>query len=176
MKWGFTKTRTKNKLSSKTKKKAKSFAFKRISTILNRRNRNNKNSIKIPRDWGNTGRKKYGQKISITDIWGKRENKDKTDPRPNTHKSVYSKRKFQNGGDSVTTVFNITPKPHNKSESKISLYAHTLHKDSKNLCKFIHKNRIYEFQSIPFGLKTAPRIFSKIIKAVLEPLRINRVV
>ena len=46
-----------------------------------------------------------------------------------------------------------------------------LHKDSKKYMCFEHNGTVYQYRSLPFGHSVAPRVFTKIMRAVLEPLR-----
>ena len=46
-----------------------------------------------------------------------------------------------------------------------------LHEDSRKFMTFDHRGVVYQYKSLPFGLSVAPRVFSKIMRTVLEPLR-----
>jgi len=54
---------------------------------------------------------------------------------------------------------------------KDAYYAVPIHKDSKKILRFNWDNQIYEFQCLPFGLCTAPRVFTKLMKVVVTYLR-----
>lgn len=45
-----------------------------------------------------------------------------------------------------------------------------IHPDSRDFLSFRNQRVIYRYCSLPFGLSSAPRIFSKIIKYAMEPL------
>lgn len=46
-----------------------------------------------------------------------------------------------------------------------------VHKDSKRYLRFLWEGKIFEFQCLPFGLCTAPWVFSKLMKPVAKRLR-----
>ena len=46
-----------------------------------------------------------------------------------------------------------------------------IHPDSRKFLSFSHKGTIYQYKSLAFGLSVAPRIFSKLMRYALEPLR-----
>jgi len=46
-----------------------------------------------------------------------------------------------------------------------------IHDESKKLLRFLWNDQLYEFNCLPFGLCTAPRIFTKILKPVFNRLR-----
>ena len=59
------------------------------------------------------------------------------------------------------------------STSKRRLYDHSgserrlfVHKDSRKVLQFLWRNKCYAFQGLCFGLNTAPRIFTKLLKPV----------
>ena len=54
---------------------------------------------------------------------------------------------------------------------KEAYYSVSLAPELRKYFRFIWKNRIFEFQSLPFGLCSAPRIFTKIMKPVVTSLR-----
>lgn len=47
-----------------------------------------------------------------------------------------------------------------------------IHPDSRKYLRFLFEGRIYEFNVLPFGLNTAPYIFTKIMKPVVQLLRL----
>ena len=46
-----------------------------------------------------------------------------------------------------------------------------LHKESQKYATFQFQGKFYQYKTIPFGLSSAPRIFSKIMKTALTPIR-----
>lgn len=46
-----------------------------------------------------------------------------------------------------------------------------IHEDSRKYLRFIFNDTLYEFNALPFGLNTAPYIFTKIMKPVVKLLR-----
>ena len=46
-----------------------------------------------------------------------------------------------------------------------------IHPESRKLLSFQHQDTIYQYRSLAFGLSVAPRVFSKLIRFALEPLR-----
>jgi hypothetical protein len=48
-----------------------------------------------------------------------------------------------------------------------------IHEDSKKYLTFQQRGRVYQYKSLPFGLSVAPRVFSKLMRYALEPLRIQ---
>ncbi|KAL1915028.1 uncharacterized protein VTP21DRAFT_7733 [Calcarisporiella thermophila] len=46
-----------------------------------------------------------------------------------------------------------------------------VHPKSRQYLSFKHRGETYSFKAMPFGLASAPRTFSKLMKDVLEPLR-----
>ena len=46
-----------------------------------------------------------------------------------------------------------------------------IHKDHKKFLRFEHRNELYEFNALPFGLTSAPFVFTKLLKPALTWLR-----
>lgn len=46
-----------------------------------------------------------------------------------------------------------------------------MHVDSRQYLRFIFEGRVMEFQCLPFGLSTAPRVFTKILHPIIAHLR-----
>ena len=46
-----------------------------------------------------------------------------------------------------------------------------IHKDFWKLLRYMWKERLFEFRCLPFGLSSAPRTFSKILKPVMALFR-----
>jgi hypothetical protein len=46
-----------------------------------------------------------------------------------------------------------------------------IHKDDKKFLRFVVDNEVYEFQVLPFGLSTAPRVFTRVVAALVAYLR-----
>ena len=46
-----------------------------------------------------------------------------------------------------------------------------IHDTSRKYLRFIFNDRLYEFNVLPFGLSTAPFVFTKIMKPVIKLLR-----
>ena len=54
---------------------------------------------------------------------------------------------------------------------KDAFYSIPIAKKSRKYLQFIYHNKLYQFCVIPFGISTAPRVFSKILKPVIALLR-----
>ncbi|KAG1453454.1 hypothetical protein G6F56_007571 [Rhizopus delemar] len=46
-----------------------------------------------------------------------------------------------------------------------------IHKDSRKYLSFLHQGMVYQYKSLPFGMSVAPRVFSKLMRFVIEPMR-----
>ncbi|KAG1449071.1 hypothetical protein G6F56_008758 [Rhizopus delemar] len=46
-----------------------------------------------------------------------------------------------------------------------------LHQKSRKYLTFLHQNKVYQYKTLAFGMSVSPRIFSKIMRYVIEPLR-----
>lgn len=46
-----------------------------------------------------------------------------------------------------------------------------IHKESRQFLSFRHHGEIFQYRSLPFGLSVAPRVFSKLMRFALTPLR-----
>ncbi|EIE78811.1 hypothetical protein RO3G_03516 [Rhizopus delemar RA 99-880] len=46
-----------------------------------------------------------------------------------------------------------------------------LHQQSRRFLTFLHQGTVYQYKSLAFGLSVAPRIFSKLMRYAVEPLR-----
>jgi predicted RNA binding protein YcfA (HicA-like mRNA interferase family) len=46
-----------------------------------------------------------------------------------------------------------------------------IHPESRKFLSFQHQDTIYQYRSLAFGLSVAPRVFSKLMRFALEPLR-----
>lgn len=49
-------------------------------------------------------------------------------------------------------------------DHKDAYFAVAIHDGYKKFLRFVFKNNIYEFQSLPFGLSTAPYLFIKLLR------------
>lgn len=56
-------------------------------------------------------------------------------------------------------------------DMKDAYFSIPIHHQHRKHLRFIWKNQRYEFQCLPFGLKSAPRIFTKCTKPVMSALR-----
>ena len=52
-----------------------------------------------------------------------------------------------------------------------AFYSIPIAKKSRKYLQFIYHNKLYQFCVLPFGISTAPRVFSKILKPVIALLR-----
>lgn len=59
-------------------------------------------------------------------------------------------------------------------DPKDAYFSIPIHHQHRNYQIFIWKNQRYEFQDLPFRLKSAPRIFTKCTKPVVSALRSHR--
>ena len=50
-----------------------------------------------------------------------------------------------------------------------------VHKQSQHYLRFIWQGQAYQFQALPFGLCTAPRVFTKLLKPVITFLRTRNI-
>lgn len=46
-----------------------------------------------------------------------------------------------------------------------------IQRDSRPYLSFLHKDIVYQYQTLPFGMSVALRIFSKLMRFVMEPIR-----
>lgn len=46
-----------------------------------------------------------------------------------------------------------------------------IHKDSRRYLSFRHQGMIFNYKSLPFGMSVAPRVFSKLMRYAMTPLR-----
>lgn len=58
-----------------------------------------------------------------------------------------------------------------KIDLKDAYHSITVATDSRDLLAFRHRNAFWRWNVLPFGLSTAPRLFTRILKAGLSPLR-----
>ena len=54
---------------------------------------------------------------------------------------------------------------------KDAYFSIPIHQQHRKYLRFLWKNQRYEFQCLPFGLKSAPRIFTKCTKPIMSALR-----
>jgi hypothetical protein len=55
-------------------------------------------------------------------------------------------------------------------------YLHVpIHKDHRRFLQFVYKETVYQFRCLPFGLSTAPRVFTRITKVIAAFLRQKQV-
>ena len=57
-----------------------------------------------------------------------------------------------------------------KIDLKDAFYSIPIAKKSRKYLQFIYHNKLYQFCVLPFGISTAPRVFSKILKPVIALL------
>ena len=50
-----------------------------------------------------------------------------------------------------------------------------VHEDTQPFLRFIWQGQTYQFQALPFGLSTAPRVFTKLLKPVVSSLRTQNI-
>ena len=58
-----------------------------------------------------------------------------------------------------------------KIDLKDAFYSIPITKKSRKYLQFIYHNKLYQFCVLPFGISTAPRVFSNILKPVIALLR-----
>lgn len=58
-----------------------------------------------------------------------------------------------------------------KLDLKDAYYAIPIHPSHRKYLRFVYRDRVYEFQCLPFGLSSAPPAFTKTLKPVLAVLR-----
>jgi hypothetical protein len=63
-----------------------------------------------------------------------------------------------------------------KIDLKDAYHSIIMNQDSRPLLAFQWKNKIFQWSRLPFGLSTAPYIFSRMLKLALSPLRAKGVV
>ena len=87
-------------------------------------------------------------------------------------KSVYPLRTFQNGGD--THASGPAKERRLLSEDRSKGYAYfnvPVWKNHQKFLRFVWKETMYEFACLPFGLSSAPRVVTKLMKPVVAQLR-----
>ena len=75
-------------------------------------------------------------------------------------------RKFQNGNSRVHQDL-----PDSRGMGLIDrpiarLPSHPIHPNSRKYLRFCHRSQVFQFTSLPFGLATAPQVFTMIVKEV----------
>lgn len=92
--------------------------------------------------------------------------------RPKFFEQVYCKRAFPDGKPQLPKdVF--TRRFYDKSsvDLKDAYLSVLVHESSRKFLRFIWKGACYQFKALPFGLCSAPRIFTKVLKPVAAFLR-----
>jgi len=56
-----------------------------------------------------------------------------------------------------------------KIDLKDAYFSVPLHPESKKVARFLWEGDLYEFQCLMFGLGSAPRVFSKLLKVPMSP-------
>ena len=88
-----------------------------------------------------------------------------------TFKQINSKSKIQDGEHFThKRHFETTQFPH-QNRSEDAFYSIPITKQSRKYLQFIYNKKVYQFCVLPFGISTAPQVFSKILKPVIAPLR-----
>ena len=62
-----------------------------------------------------------------------------------------------------------------KIDLKNAFYSIPIAKKSRKYLQFIYHNKLYQFCVLPFGISTAPRVFSKVLKPVIALLCTRRI-
>ena len=78
---------------------------------------------------------------------------------------------FPDEKHSLFKVSNSKRRLYDHPGSERSSFVSPVHKDSQKFLQFLWRNKCYTFQGLCFGLNTAPRIFTKILKPIAAFLR-----
>ena len=74
--------------------------------------------------------------------------------------SIHCLKSVHQKGDYMTTL-----------DLKDAYLSVPVHKDSQKFRQFLWRNKYYAFQGLCFGLNTAPRVFTKLLKTIAASLR-----
>ena len=84
--------------------------------------------------------------------------------RPKQAQHLPTCRKFQNG-NTIRTF--LIPGEWVSSINLADAYLHIpIHPNSRKYLRFCHRSQVFQFTSLPFGLATAPQVFTMIVKEV----------
>lgn len=76
--------------------------------------------------------------------------------------------------DSKTVQKLLTPNDYMATiDLKDAYFLIKVHKSHRKYLRFFFNNKIYEYTCMPFGLCSAPMVFTKLLKPVLQKLRLN---
>ena len=89
-----------------------------------------------------------------------------------TFKKIRSESKIQDGEHFTSERHFETKQFSHQNRLKRCFLQHLpIAKTSRKYLQFIYHNKLYQFCVLPFGISTAPRVFSKILKPVIALLR-----
>ncbi|CEG72507.1 hypothetical protein RMATCC62417_08056 [Rhizopus microsporus] len=75
---------------------------------------------------------------------------------------------LQNGRYSSTTGHRRRRRPHDLKDAYVVV---PMHEEPRPFLSFLHKDIVYQYRSLAFGLSVSPRVFSKLMRYAMEPLR-----
>ena len=87
--------------------------------------------------------------------------------RPKQAQHLPTCRKFQNGNTRVHQDLSDSRGNWVSSIDLLDAYLHIpIQPNSRKYLRFCHKSQVFQFTSLPFGLATAPQVFTMIVKKV----------
>ena len=84
--------------------------------------------------------------------------------------SFHSIRSFQNGRHSPSTRSTSASRLAGKMDLKGAYFVIPIWKEQRKYLRFVWKSTLPEFAFLPFGLATAPRLFTKVMKPIVALL------
>ena len=87
--------------------------------------------------------------------------------RPQQAQDFSTRRKVQNGNSKESIRTSLIPGEWVSSIDLSDAYLHIpIHPNSRKYLRFCYKAQVFQFTSLPFGLATAPQVFTMIVKEV----------
>ena len=94
-----------------------------------------------------------------------------TDHKPESPKSVSQYSALQNGEHLHSPRYFETGRLYGKNRSERRIFQRQSSPKNKKYLKFRWRGISYQYKALPFGLATAPRVFSKIMQEAMKQLR-----
>ena len=101
----------------------------------------------------------------------KKDGETETSDKPESSEQFCSHRAFQDGGNPYLEGPSQSGGLVGKSGSEGRIFCDPNHKSHHKYLRFMYRGKYYQFQCLPFGLSSAPWVFTKTLKPVLALLR-----